>query len=105
MDVEVGLHHTSPPSGYTICEHSGTLINVFQVLGSPVETLAFLGASVEYATEAFFTVGMEPFALNKRSLTWNLFVAAFLAEETKVSTATKPSESPCRFTEWRSIVE
>src|SRR5215207_6694696 len=99
MDVEVGLHHTSPPSGYTICEHSGTLINVFHKAGVPVETLADLGAAVEYATEAFFTVGMEPFALNKRSFTWNLLVVTFLADETKVSTATNPSESPCKFTE------
>ena len=43
----MGLHHTSPPSGYTICEHSGTFIAVFHKLESPAETLAFLGAAVE----------------------------------------------------------
>ena len=104
--MEVGLHQTSPPSAYTICEHCGTLINVFQLAELPAETLADLGAEVEYATDAFCTLATAlPSALNNRIFNWNLLVGTFLFADTKVSTATKAFVSPCNFTEWRLIVE
>src|SRR5215208_3955951 len=100
MEVEVGLHQTSPPSGYTICEHPGTASTLFQYTGLPATTVADLGAELEYATEAFRTLGIDvPFSLNKRNFSWNLLVTSFLFDETNVSTATNPSESPCKRTE------
>ena len=47
MEVEVGLHHMFPPSGYTICEHSGTASRVPQFPGLPVEGSLFLVGVVE----------------------------------------------------------
>src|SRR5215510_8954437 len=106
MEVDVGLHHTSPPPTYIICEHSGTLSAGFpHNEGSPLEALADFGADVEYATDAFRTLGIAlPFALNKRILSLKASVTSFLFDETNVSTATKPSVSPCSLTEWRWIV-
>src|SRR5689334_7072035 len=105
MAVEVGLHHTLPPSGYTICENWGTSTNRSHRAALPADAFPDFGIAVEQATATFLTLGVETLStLNRRSLSWKVWVSLSV-EAMNVSVEIDPSVSFCPLTEWRAMVD
>src|SRR5437870_4250409 len=109
MEVDVGEHQPSPPSGYDWVQ-AGTSRILPHRAGSPAAAAGAAAArprgAVETATAASLRLGTASGrAVMNRTLTWRASAAGFPSAITRVSVASVASSSPWSLTEWRATVD
>src|SRR5258707_14517218 len=108
MEVDVGEHQPSPPSGYDWVQ-AGTSRVLPHRAGSPFDAAGAAAprppGAVETATAASLRLGTASGrAVMNRTLTWRASAAGFPSAITRVSVASVASSSPWSLTEWRAPV-
>src|SRR5438270_8482895 len=105
MEIDVGEHHPSPPSGYDWLQ-AGTSRILPHRAGSPDGVAGCFGGAFDTATAARRRLGTASGRADmSRTLTCRASAAGLPSGNTSVSVARVASASSWSLTEWRATVE